>query len=128
MGGTGKVIIIIILPCKCILVSSLGQFPAFQCYTLQSRKTVISWEWGLGTRLSVYSIAIFCLPCRLYKSLGDFDSLCGIFSSQIGTKAITSDALEAEERGDYQRALQLYKEVCFRSVQNGHACGNYLIS
>ena len=49
---------------------------------------------------------------RLYKSLGDFDSLCGIFSSQIGTKAVTSDALEAEERGDYIRALQLYKEVC----------------
>ena len=54
----------------------------------------------------------FLLSFRLYKSLGDFDSICGIFSSQIGTKAITKDALEAEERGDYQRALQLYKEVC----------------
>ena len=49
--------------------------------------------------------------CRLYKSLGDFDTLCGIFSGEIGTKAVTRDALEAEERRDYQRALQLYKEV-----------------
>lgn len=48
---------------------------------------------------------------RLYKSLGDFDSLCSIFSSQIGTQPITSDALEAEERRDYPKALQLYKEV-----------------
>ena len=61
--------------------------------------------------MNTIQVYTFYLLYRLYKSLGEFDSLCGIFSSQIGTKAITSDALEAEERGDYQRAVQLYKEV-----------------
>ena len=49
--------------------------------------------------------------CRLYKSLGDYDVLHGVFSRQIGTKPITREALEAEERRDYFEALQLYKEV-----------------
>ena len=49
---------------------------------------------------------------RLYKSLGDFDSLRGIFSSQIGTKSITKEAMDAEERGDYLEAVHLYKQVC----------------
>ena len=52
---------------------------------------------------------------RLYKSLGDFDAVRGIFSSQVGTKPVTQVALEAEERGDYLDALHKYKEVssCF---------------
>ena len=49
--------------------------------------------------------------CRLYKSLGDYDVLHGVFSRQIGTKPITREALEAEERRDYFEALRLYKEV-----------------
>ena len=49
--------------------------------------------------------------CRLYKSLGDYDVLHGVFSRQIGTKSITQEALEAEERRDYFEALRLYKEV-----------------
>ena len=49
--------------------------------------------------------------CRLYKSLGDYDVLHGVFSRQIGTKPITQEALEAEERRDYFEALRLYKEV-----------------
>ena len=82
-------------------------------------------EWRLCREAATYILPLFCLFHRLYKSLGDFDSLCGIFSSQIGTKAITSDALEAEERGDYQRALQLYKEVCDTvDLHNDNACGN----
>lgn len=83
---------------------------------------------GLGDEFYSVTISAYHIAHRLYKSLGDFDSLCGIFSSEIGTKAITSDALEAEERGDYPRALQLYKEVCnyttviCRVMQ--HACRN----
>jgi DNA-dependent protein kinase catalytic subunit len=48
---------------------------------------------------------------RLYKSLGDYDTLRGIFSSQVGVKAITKEALAAEERTDYVEALRLYKEA-----------------
>ena len=55
--------------------------------------------------------------CRLYKSLGDYDVLHGVFSRQIGTKPITREALEAEERRDYFEALRLYKEV---SGKGGH--------
>ncbi len=52
-------------------------------------------------------------PCRLYKSLGDYDVLRGIFkSTHVGTKGNTREALEAEERADYMEALRLYKEVC----------------
>ena len=48
---------------------------------------------------------------RLYKSLGDYDTLRGIFSSQVGVKSITQEALAAEERADYIEALRLYKEA-----------------
>ena len=48
---------------------------------------------------------------RLYKSIEDFDVLRGIFSSHIGTQAITKEALEAEGRADYTKALKLYSQV-----------------
>ena len=48
---------------------------------------------------------------RLYKSLGDYDTLRGIFSSHVGVKSITQEALAAEERADYVEALRLYKEA-----------------
>jgi DNA-dependent protein kinase catalytic subunit len=48
---------------------------------------------------------------RLYKSLGEYDVLRGIFSGHVGAKKITKDALEAEERSDYKKALDLYKEA-----------------
>ena len=48
---------------------------------------------------------------RLYKTLGNYDVLRGIFSGHIGTKDVTRLALEAEERSDYYTAQQLYKEV-----------------
>ena len=51
------------------------------------------------------------LPFRLYKSLGAYDVLRGVFSSHVGTKIPTRKALLAEERRDYLEALQLYKEV-----------------
>ena len=48
---------------------------------------------------------------RLYRSLGDYDVLRGIFTGHIGTQPITQKALEAEARGDYSLALKLYNEV-----------------
>ena len=48
---------------------------------------------------------------RLYRSLGDYDVLRGIFTGHIGTKPITQKALEAEARGDFSQALKLYNEV-----------------
>eukprot|EP00731_Ephydatia_muelleri_P028749 Em0020g393a len=48
---------------------------------------------------------------RLYKSLGDFDVLHGIFSSRVGTKSITKEAMEAEERADYAEAVRQYKDA-----------------
>lgn len=50
-------------------------------------------------------------PSRLYRSLGDYDVLRGIFTGHIGTKPITQKALEAEAQGDYSLALKLYNEV-----------------
>ena len=49
--------------------------------------------------------------CRLYRSIGDYDVLRGIFAGHIGTKDITRKAMEAEARGDYSQALKLYNEV-----------------
>jgi DNA-dependent protein kinase catalytic subunit len=58
---------------------------------------------------------------RLYKSLGDYDTLRGIFSSQVGVKSITQEALAAEERADYVEALRLYREaVGCESWSDGH--------
>nr|QOY44576.1 DNA-dependent protein kinase catalytic subunit [Alvinella pompejana] len=45
---------------------------------------------------------------KLYKSIGDYDTLKGIFGSKLGTKEITLEAMEAEMSGDYQTAVQLY--------------------
>ena len=56
---------------------------------------------------------------RLYKALGEFDVLQGIFGGRIGTHENTKVALEAEARGDYTKALTLYSEVgiqCTRRV------------
>ena len=54
-----------------------------------------------------------CFPvyCRLYKSLGDYDVLQGIFSSQLGTAKLTCQAMEAEMRGDYLEAVKQYQDV-----------------
>jgi len=54
--------------------------------------------------------------CRLYKSLGDYDTVRGIFSSKVGTKLVTRQALEAEERGDFQEASHLYSDVSNRNL------------
>lgn len=58
---------------------------------------------------------------RLYKSLGDYDVLHGIFkSSHVGTQGITREALEAEERVDYMEALRLYKDVRMLVTSHPH--------
>ncbi|XP_027045855.1 DNA-dependent protein kinase catalytic subunit-like [Pocillopora damicornis] len=48
---------------------------------------------------------------KLYRSIGDYDVLRGIFTGHIGTKDITRKAMEAEARGDYSQALKLYNEA-----------------
>ncbi|XP_052262779.1 DNA-dependent protein kinase catalytic subunit-like isoform X1 [Dreissena polymorpha] len=48
---------------------------------------------------------------RLYKSIGEYDVLMGIFGGKIGTMPITKQAIEAEARGDYLAARKLYDEA-----------------
>ncbi|KAJ7402013.1 hypothetical protein BTVI_90061 [Pitangus sulphuratus] len=48
---------------------------------------------------------------KLYRSLGDYDVLRGIFSGKIGTKEITQKALLAEARSDYAEAARCYDEA-----------------
>uniref|UniRef100_A0A672TSU1 DNA-dependent protein kinase catalytic subunit n=1 Tax=Strigops habroptila TaxID=2489341 RepID=A0A672TSU1_STRHB len=48
---------------------------------------------------------------KLYRSLGDYDVLRGIFSGKIGTKEITRKALLAEARSDYAEAAKYYDEA-----------------
>ncbi|XP_023688567.2 DNA-dependent protein kinase catalytic subunit isoform X1 [Paramormyrops kingsleyae] len=48
---------------------------------------------------------------RLYRSLGDYDVVRGIFCGKIGTKPITRTALQAEAKSDYAEAVKLYNEA-----------------
>ena len=48
---------------------------------------------------------------KLYKSINDYDAVRGIFQSEVGTKDLTKEALEAEGRGDYVAAYMKLKEV-----------------
>uniref|UniRef100_A0A2K6EWI3 DNA-dependent protein kinase catalytic subunit n=1 Tax=Propithecus coquereli TaxID=379532 RepID=A0A2K6EWI3_PROCO len=48
---------------------------------------------------------------KLYRSIGEYDVLRGIFSSEIGTKQITQSALLAEARSDYSEAAKQYNEA-----------------
>uniref|UniRef100_A0A8C8B914 DNA-dependent protein kinase catalytic subunit n=1 Tax=Otus sunia TaxID=257818 RepID=A0A8C8B914_9STRI len=50
---------------------------------------------------------------KLYRSLGDYDVLRGIFSGKIGTKEITQKALLAEARSDYAEAAKYYDEETY---------------
>lgn len=53
----------------------------------------------------------FIFLCRLYRSLGDYDVVRGIFSGKIGTMSVTFTALQAEAKSDYAEAVKLYNEV-----------------
>lgn len=59
------------------------------------------------------SILFVILFYRLYKELGEFDVLQGIFGKHIGSHDITHTALQAEARGDYATAVKLYNQVNF---------------
>uniref|UniRef100_A0AAR2IVV3 DNA-dependent protein kinase catalytic subunit n=1 Tax=Pygocentrus nattereri TaxID=42514 RepID=A0AAR2IVV3_PYGNA len=48
---------------------------------------------------------------KLYRSLGDYDVVRGIFGGKIGTKSITCTALQAEAKSDYAEAVKLYNEA-----------------
>ncbi|KAM4865347.1 DNA-dependent protein kinase catalytic subunit [Thomomys bottae] len=48
---------------------------------------------------------------RLYRSIGEYDVLRGIFSTEIGTKQDSQNALLAEARSDYSRAAKQYNEA-----------------
>ncbi|XP_021104653.1 DNA-dependent protein kinase catalytic subunit isoform X3 [Heterocephalus glaber] len=61
-----------------------------------------------------------CLPpdilrwmelAKLYRSIGEYDVLRGIFSNEIGTKQVTQNALLAEARSDYSEAAKQYNEA-----------------
>ncbi len=60
---------------------------------------------------SVFTNQCTSLYFRLYKELGDYDVLRGIFSNKVGTKQLTMEAMEAEMRSDYVTARNLYSEV-----------------
>ncbi|XP_048363545.1 DNA-dependent protein kinase catalytic subunit isoform X2 [Sphaerodactylus townsendi] len=45
---------------------------------------------------------------KLYRSIGDYDVLRGIFSGKIGTKEITQKAILAEANSDYAEASKQY--------------------
>ncbi|XP_078543449.1 DNA-dependent protein kinase catalytic subunit [Lissotriton helveticus] len=48
---------------------------------------------------------------KLYRSVGDYDVLRGIFSGKLGTKSVTQEALSSEAKSDYFKAAQLYDEA-----------------
>lgn len=48
---------------------------------------------------------------RLYRSLEDYDVVRGIFGGKVGTKSITSAALQAEANTDFAEAAKLYNEA-----------------
>ncbi|XP_070248944.1 DNA-dependent protein kinase catalytic subunit [Myotis yumanensis] len=48
---------------------------------------------------------------KLYRSIGEYDVLRGIFSSEIGTKQVTQNALLEEARSDYSAAAKQYNEA-----------------
>ncbi|MEQ2271556.1 hypothetical protein XENORESO_006021, partial [Xenotaenia resolanae] len=48
---------------------------------------------------------------RLYRDLEDYDVVRGIFGGKVGTKSITSSALQAEANTDFAEAVKLYNEA-----------------
>ncbi|KAF3703361.1 DNA-dependent protein kinase catalytic subunit [Channa argus] len=50
---------------------------------------------------------------KLYRSLEDYDVVRGIFGGKVGTKSITSAALQAEANSDFAEAAKLYNEEMY---------------
>ncbi|XP_072042849.1 DNA-dependent protein kinase catalytic subunit-like [Amphiura filiformis] len=65
----------------------------------------------MATNEPTEEISTWIELARLYKALGEFDVLQGIFGGRIGTREITKVSLEAEARGDFKKALEKYTEA-----------------
>lgn len=61
-------------------------------------------------KTNVFAVVVFFF-CRLYRALEDYDVVRGIFGGKVGTKSITSVALQAEANTDFAEAVKLYNEV-----------------
>ncbi|XP_042320371.1 DNA-dependent protein kinase catalytic subunit [Sceloporus undulatus] len=69
-----------------------------------------------GTREVSPDVTRWIELAKLYRSIGDYDVLQGIFSGKIGTKEITQKALIAEARSDYAESAKHYDKAL--SVQD----------
>ncbi|XP_072167838.1 DNA-dependent protein kinase catalytic subunit-like [Diadema setosum] len=56
-------------------------------------------------------VGIWIEVARLYKAMGEFDIVRGIFGALIESQEITQQAVQAEGRGDYGAALKFYSEA-----------------
>uniref|UniRef100_UPI00358ED0A1 DNA-dependent protein kinase catalytic subunit isoform X2 n=1 Tax=Myxine glutinosa TaxID=7769 RepID=UPI00358ED0A1 len=48
---------------------------------------------------------------RLYRSLGDWDTVGGLFSERLASQKATQQGLDAEARGDFVSAARIYNEA-----------------
>ncbi|PIK41530.1 putative DNA-dependent protein kinase catalytic subunit [Apostichopus japonicus] len=85
-----------------------------------------SWEEERATKRSKTShrettreISTWIELARLYKDLGQFDVLQGIFGKHIDSHEITHSALQAEARGDYAAAIKLYDQAISYDWEEG---------
>ncbi|XP_071815133.1 DNA-dependent protein kinase catalytic subunit-like [Apostichopus japonicus] len=85
-----------------------------------------SWEEERATKRSKTShrettreISTWIELARLYKDLGQFDVLQGIFGKHIDSHEITHTALQAEARGDYAAAVKLYNQAISDDWEEG---------
>ncbi|KAL8588517.1 hypothetical protein ACOMHN_043866 [Nucella lapillus] len=63
-----------------------------------------------GTPVS-QDVPLWIELARLYKSVGDYDVLQGIFSGPLNTQDITERAMAKESCGDYKAAKALYEQA-----------------
>ncbi|XP_069777633.1 DNA-dependent protein kinase catalytic subunit isoform X2 [Narcine bancroftii] len=64
-----------------------------------------------GTKQHAPDTNLWVELAKLYRSIGDYDVLHGIFSEKIGTKPITQKALLAEAKNNYVEAVRLYEQA-----------------
>src|SRR5690554_4953299 len=55
--------------------------------------------------------ALYTQLAKLYRALDESDVLRGIFEKEIARHPYTKQALDAELKGDYVEALQIYEEA-----------------
>ncbi|XP_076445486.1 DNA-dependent protein kinase catalytic subunit-like [Babylonia areolata] len=66
--------------------------------------------WHDGTSVS-QDVPQWIELARLYKSVGEYDVLQGIFGGMLNTQDITEQAMAKEASGDYKAAKALYEEA-----------------